>query len=269
MSRIVNDLHRSAEIIKSIGESVLPDGQTVSQSLTIDGIPYWDVFATELARSYLPSAMDKVSFIDLIFQLTKSFLVRINYFFRDLSRIYKYRNKSDNTPSKEIILCLDFMPQQSRDVIQPVVKYLAKNQDKQIISLRDRKWPLEERKLNAKELRRITWSFWSNDLIYKIKNVNKQLKIIKKYLLKSGHLDKIIERSEPSLKKRIKRALNRLFIGEMPSLIRSGVLSKYILKNQVPSLVFAGDTNDPRTRIYMLQCKELGIPCLALQFGSN
>ena len=108
MPKIVNDLHRSAEIIKSIGESVLPDGQTVSQLLTIDGIPYWDVFASELARSYLPSAMAKVSFIDLIFQLTKPFLVRVNYFFRDLSRIYKYRNKSDSSPSKEIILCLDF-----------------------------------------------------------------------------------------------------------------------------------------------------------------
>jgi len=57
MSNIVDDLHRSADLIKSIGDSLFLDGRSLSESLTIDGIPYWDVFAPELAMTYLPFAL--------------------------------------------------------------------------------------------------------------------------------------------------------------------------------------------------------------------
>ncbi|MFL2980890.1 MAG: CDP-glycerol glycerophosphotransferase family protein [Methylophilaceae bacterium] len=267
MPNIVDDLHRSASIVKSLGDALLPNGKSLSQALTIDGIPYWDVFAPELARAYLPAAMAETSYSELISQLTKPILVKAKYFIRDLTRLYKHRNEYNGKSLTNTILCLDFMPQQSRDVVQPVVSYLAKNQDKQIISLRDSKWPSHKEVLNSNEVRRTTWSFWSKDLSYKINNLNKQLRLIKKSLMNSGQLEQIISLNEPDLRIRIQRAINRLFIGEFASLIRHGVLSKHILEKQLPSLLIAGDTNDPRTRIYMLQCKKLGIPCLALQFG--
>jgi hypothetical protein len=267
MSNIVDDLHRSAKIVKSIGDAVLPDGQTLSQSLTIDGIPYWDVFAPELARAYLPATLAENSYSELILQLTKPVLIKAKYFIRDLTRLYKHRNEYNGKSLTNTILCLDFMPQQSRDVVQPVARYLANNQDNQVISLRDSEWPSYKGVLNSNEVRRTTWSFWSDGLHLKIHNLNKQLASIKKSLMKSKGLEQIASLSEPHLRKRIQRAINRLFIGEFASLIRHGVLSKHILEKQHPSLVIAGDTNDPRTRIYMLQCKGLGIPCLALQFG--
>ena len=43
----------------------LTDDQ-LSQSLTIDGIPYWDVFAPELASRYIPSAFGKCGYSELI-----------------------------------------------------------------------------------------------------------------------------------------------------------------------------------------------------------
>ena len=159
------------------------------------------------------------------------------------------------------------MPQQSRDVMQPVVRYLADQKDVQIMSLRDREWPTVEGILNSNELRRTIWDFWSDELSMKTSILNGQLKSIKKYLIKSKALEQIIDISEPGFRKRIQRALNRLFIGEFSTLIRQGVISKFILEKHRPSLVIATDIHDPRTRTYMLQCKHLHIPCLSLQHG--
>ena len=159
------------------------------------------------------------------------------------------------------------MPQQSRDVMQPVVRYLADQKDVQIMSLRDRKWSTVEGALNSNELRRTIWDFWNDELSMKTSVLNRQLKSIKKNLINSKALEKIIDTSAPGFKKSIQRALNRLFIGEFSTLIRQGVISKFILEKHRPTLVIATDIHDPRTRIYMLQCKHLNIPCLALQHG--
>ena len=159
------------------------------------------------------------------------------------------------------------MPQQSRDVMQPVVRYLANQKDVQIMSLRDRKWSTVEGTLSSNELRRTIWDFWNDELSMKTSVLNRQLKSIKKNLINSKALEKIIDTSAPGFKKSIQRALNRLFIGEFSTLIRQGVISKFILEKHRPTLVIATDIHDPRTRIYMLQCKHLNIPCLALQHG--
>ena len=199
--------------------------------------------------------------------MTKPFLVKSKYFIRDLTHLYKHSDEYTGKSLSNRILCLEFMPQQSRDVMQPVVRYLADEKDVQILSLRDREWPAVEDTLNSNELRRTIWDFWSDELSMKTSILNKQLKSIKKYLIKSKALEQIIDISEPGFRKRIQRALNRLFIGEFSTLIRQGVISKYILENHRPSLVIATDIHDPRTRIYMLQCKNLHIPYLALQHG--
>ena len=263
MSNIVDDLHQSANLIKSIGDTLLPDGRSLSDSLTIDGIPYWDVFAPELARVYLPYALAESDYKKLIIQLTKPILIKTKYFIRDLTRRYKHRHEYSDQTTSETILCLDFMDQQSRDVVQPVVSYLANHQEKQVLSLRDSEWPSHLGTLNSNEVRRTTWSFWCDDL--NTQSLDRKLNSIKKSFVKSKVLEQI--GGKPYFRKRIQRAINRLFIGELSSLIRHGVLSKHILKKLRPSLVISADTADPRTRIYMLQCKKLGIPCLALQFG--
>jgi len=267
MSHIDDVLYRSEKIVKSIGDAILTDGRSLSQLLTIDGIPYWDVFASELASRYIPSAFGECGYIESIMQLTKPILVKSKYFVRDLTQLYKRRNEYTEKSLSNRILCLEFMPQQSRDVMQPVVRYLVDQKDVQIMSLRDREGPTVEGALNSNELRRTIWDFWSDELSMKASVLNGQLKSIKKYLIKSKDLEKIIDISEPGIKKRIQRALNRLFIGEFSALIRQGVISKFILEKHRPSLVIATDINDPRTRIYMLQCKHLHIPCLALQHG--
>ena len=178
-------LYRSETIVKSIGGAILPDGRSISQSLTIDGIPYWDVFASELASRYIPSAFGECGYSELITQLTKPILVKSKYFIRDLTHLYKHSDEYTGKSLSNRILCLEFMPQQSRDVMRPVVRYLADQKDVQIMSLRDRKWPTVEGTLNSNELHRTIWDFWNDELSIKTSILNGQLKSIKKNLINS------------------------------------------------------------------------------------
>jgi hypothetical protein len=267
MSEIVDDLRRSALLVKSIGGSLLPDGRTLSDALTIDGIPYWEVFAVELSRIYLPPCLSGIDGKGFFAKVIRPNLVRAKYFARDLVRLNKHLNEYSVLSSCAAILCLDFSDHISRDVVQPVVLDLADNHDKKIICLRDREWLHSSGTSHPNVLFRTTWNFWGDELRLNARSLGRQLGTIRKLLTKSKALEHIVDEIDPNLQGVIQPALNRLLVGEFASLIRHGVLSRHILEQQRPSLVFAGDIADPRTRIYILQCKALGIPCLGLQFG--
>jgi hypothetical protein len=267
MSRIFDALYSSEKIVKSIGNATLVDGRSLSESLIIDGIPYWDVFASELASRYIPSAFGEISFRESIIQLIKPSLIKAKYFFRDLTRIHKHKDKYKKKSLSNRILCLEFMPQQSRDVMQPIVRYLVDQKNLQVISLRDKKWPDLMDNLSPKELQATIWDFWNDELNIKANRLNKQSKLIKNHFIKSKVLEQITNIKELAFGKRIQIILNRLFTGELPSLIRQGVISKFILEKYRPSLVLVSDIHDPRTRIFLLQCKHLNIPSLAVQHG--
>lgn len=268
MAEIVFDLHRSARVIKMIGDSLLPDGRSVSEVLTLQDIPYWEVFAVELSRIYLPPNLSESDGLGIFAKVIKPNLVKIKYLVRDFVRIHKYRLDCSNQPASNDILCLDFSDHISRDVIQPVVSCLADQRDRQITCLRDRDWPISPSASHPNVLSRITWSFWCDELRIKALVLKRQLAITKKILIKSKALKQIVDTIDPDLWWRIEPALNRLLNGEFTSLLRHGILSKHILEQHRPSLVIAGDIADPRTRLYLLQCKALDIPCLALQFGN-
>jgi hypothetical protein len=267
MAEIVDDLHRSAQLVKSIGDSLLPDGRSLSDALTMDGISYWEVFAVELSRIYLPPCLSGDDGNGIFSKIIRPNLVRAKYFARDLARLRKHRLEYSSQPASEAILCLDFSDHISRDVIQPVVRYLADHQDRKITCIRDREWSVSAGTSHPNVLCRTTWNFWCDKLRLKAQGLRRQLNLTKKSLTKSKALEQIVDAIDPDLWGKIQPALNRLLVGEFASLIRHGVLSRHILEQQRPSLVFAGDIADPRTRIYILQCKALGIPCLGLQFG--
>lgn len=267
MAEIVDDLYRSAELVKSIGASLLPDGRSVSEAFTMEGISYWEVFAVELSRIYLPPCLSGSGGKRVFAKVIRPNLVRVKHFFCDLARFHKHSLEYSEQPAREGILCLDFSDHISRDVLQPVVRYLAENQDKEITCLRDRQWPISAGTLRPNVLHRITWNFWHDELRLKARVLRRQMGLAKKSLMKSKALKQIVDTIDPDLWGRIQPALNRLLVGEFATLIRHGIFSRHILEQQRPSLVIVGDIADPRTRIYLLQCKALGIPCLALQFG--
>jgi hypothetical protein len=52
--------HGYASLIKRLGATTLPWGQTLSKALTVDDVPFWEIFATELAYRHLTTAVASV-----------------------------------------------------------------------------------------------------------------------------------------------------------------------------------------------------------------
>lgn len=49
-----------ASLIKGLGATALPWGETLSEALTVDELPFWEIFATELAYRHLTTAVASV-----------------------------------------------------------------------------------------------------------------------------------------------------------------------------------------------------------------
>jgi hypothetical protein len=57
MSNTIETIQYTTRLVKMWGQSRLSDGRSLSEALTLNGIPFWDAFAVELARIYVPAAL--------------------------------------------------------------------------------------------------------------------------------------------------------------------------------------------------------------------
>jgi len=267
MSQISEVLNLCQNIVTTVGKTKVTNSKTLSEILTIDNIPYWEVFSSELSTRYFPAAYKSADSFDNLTNSIKPYLVNLKNFILDKNFIKKNESNEFSTNFSTRILCLEFMPQQSRDVMQPVVKALCKAKDVDVLILRDGIYNADYEQASLNLSIKSIWSFWNKDLEILSKQTKKYFKSIRKEINKKNILEKSNCTDDLNFMKRIQRAINRFFFGEFGSLIRRGVISKSVIEKYKPSLLITTDINDPRTRIYMLLCKRLGIPCLNLQHG--
>src|SRR4030042_3342934 len=111
ISDILSTLQYTTGLIKTWGQSRLPNGGTLSEALTLNGIPFWDVFAVELARIYMPAALTSNSDIS---QIIRPYLSRARHTPRDI--VHNRSTHGCSTwPVGQTILCLGFSDYMYRD----------------------------------------------------------------------------------------------------------------------------------------------------------
>ena len=267
MAKIVDDLDKGTNIIKILGQSLLSDGRTLSEALTIDGIPYWEVFAVELARIYIPAALANNNKSSIFTRAIKPYMVRVKYALRNYARLRGNPQNSHSWPTSEAILCLDFSEHIGRDVLQPVVRNLAEMEGKQLVCLRDKPWNYSDVYEHKNIQYQTIWHYWNWDLKIYVYSVRSKIKRVTRYLRESNDLKNNISNIDPILWKKLEVVFNRFFIADLYMLVSNAAVARHILKQHRPSLVISGDVADPRTRVFILQCKNLGVPCLEVQFG--
>jgi len=136
MSDILETLQCATGLIKTWGQSRLPRGSTLAEALTLNGIPFWDAFAVELARIYMPAALTSSSDIS---QIIRPYLSRAKHTLRAF--VHKRSTHGCSTwPVGQTILCLGFSDYMYRDVLQPVANLLAEHPDSRVVSLSDKSW---------------------------------------------------------------------------------------------------------------------------------
>jgi len=267
MPDIIETLQNTTRLVKIWGESRLPDGRTLSQALTLDGIPFWEAFSVDLARIYVPAALHAKSTPAEITKMIWPRLIRTKYGLRDF--IHNRHNTSgcSSWPDNQTILCLDFSEHISRDVLQPIATHLAENKGIKVVSLRDKAWTIAGARSHQKGLYHTVWEHWNRQVRKQVSAMTQALCRIYRDFRASNVLAEIIRDGDSCMWDQLENVFITFFRAHLPLFIPQAAVAQHILERHRPALVISPDVADPRTRVYTLLCRQLGIPCLDVQFG--
>ena len=263
MSDILDTLQYTTGLVKTWGQSRLPNGSTLAEALTLNGIPFWNAFAVELARIYMPAALTSNSDIS---QIIRPYLSRAKHTLRAF--VHRRSTHGCSTwPVNQTILCLGFSDYIYRDVLQPVANLLAEHPDCRVVSLSDKSWHKVNQRLCQNGLYQTVWQHWNQQVCRQISHLKQKVHRTKINLRASDYMLSIIHDDDQCRRRYLEHVLNLFFRVFLPFFIPQAIVARHILESHRPALIISPDVADPRTRIYTLLCRQMGIPCMEVQFG--
>lgn len=249
-------------LIEHIGKTRHSNGKTLSEILTIDGIPFWDIFAPELAWRHLTTAVAATTLKANLKLLVKPFVLRL----KNVLHLHPRDHQGcSGWPSGPMLLCLGFTPRMYRDVLQPVVDDLPADGSWRAVVL-DEGSVSEPSPNPSHVLHQSIWQHWGDEPRQRAKVLKKSLWQVES-VLKPETIINLLPPEYRHLSQAVQTVLYLLFRGYLPLMLPQVALAKHILGKHRPSLVLSPDTSDARTRMYALIGKGMGIPCLEVQFG--
>ncbi len=268
LDNITNKLQHSADLVKDWGKTVLPNGKTLGEMLTIDSIPFWDVVGVEIALYHVPKALSRSDDrLPHIMHLARTYLRAVEYFVVNKRNIFSSRNMNPRKSSIPVFIFLGFQAQFFRDTLQPVVRNMADNKEISCISLCDdfpvrRPYPSTD-----KDQFQSIWQHWNSDVDAYAHGLTNSLKKAVKELNDMKILPQIIQDGRGSLWPQMKGVFDWLFVVYFPNLMKHYAITRHILEYYRPEIIFSPDVADPRTRLYCLAGRHRKIPTLEVQFG--
>jgi hypothetical protein len=267
MSNTIETIQYTTRLVKMWGQSRLSDGRTLSEALTLNGIPFWDAFAVELARIYVPAALSADAAPSDITQTMRPYLVRAKYGLLDFVRNRRSTQGCSSWPTGHTIICLGFIDYIYRDILQPVATQLAERPDVKVVSLSDKSWHKANVCLQQNGLYQTVWEHWNQQVAMQVSKMRQELSRTEKYLRASNIMSKIVRDDDRCMWDQLENVFNRFFRADLQLLVPQAVVAQHILENHRPALIISPDVADPRTRFYTLICRQMGIPCMEVQFG--
>lgn len=192
MLDIIKTLQYTTRLVKIWGKSRFPDGRTLSEALTLSGIPFWDAFVVDLARIYVPPTLYTDATSSSISLMIRPYLIRFKYGFRDFIRNRHSTQGCFSWPTDKTILCLDFSEHMSRDVLQPIATRLGEYSDFKVVSLRDKSWQNTDTYLHDNGLHQTVWEHWNQQIGLQATKIRQDLTRTEKDLRTSNVLVNII-----------------------------------------------------------------------------
>ena len=267
MHDIIETLQYTTRLVKMWGQSRLSNGSTLSEALTLNGIPLWDEFAVELARIYVPAALSAGATCSKMRQIIKPYLIRAKYALRDFVRNRYNTHGCSSWPTGHTILCLGSTDYIYRDILHPVATRLAKHPGCKVVSLSNKSWHNATACPHQNVSYQTISEHWNQRVVLQVSKLRKELYRIESDLRASNDLANIIRDDNRPLWTQLENVFNGFFRADLPLLVPQAVVAQHILESHRPALVISADVADPRTRAYTLLCKRMGIPCMEVQFG--
>ncbi len=256
-----------ASVIESLGRSTLSNGKTLSEALTVDGIPFWDVFSSELAWRHLTTAIAATTPLASAKLLAKPYVLRFKDRLKRFGNTQCIARNASNWPANPAVLCLGFTARMYRDVLEPVVACLTAKGDCRVVVLGDTPYPGGDRNSNENILYQQVWQYWGPDLERQLRALKQSVRRIEIELVTSKRLDSLFPKDDRRISEALHKIFYLLFRCYLPLILRQAVVAKHIMSECRPSLVLSPDTSDARARIYTLLSRSMHVPSMDVQFG--
>lgn len=255
-------LDRSAGLVRLWGDSAPPRGQTVRQLLTIDDISIWDVMAVEIALYLLPNALASRAGRPSIREMLLPVLRPIKYAFQRALPVNVSHCKS--WPEGPTALLTGFSWYLARDVLLPVAERLHAGKKVAPVILTNE---LPENYTGHVPVQ-LSSRHVNQEVIENARRISALARAASSRLLAdSDYLDLFQEKGCPLWTKVGNAIETALLIRAVRQLSIDISIAKHILSVHRPALIASIDVADPRTRIYSLLGRSLGIPTIQVQSG--
>lgn len=262
MNLFEQSLHESSNLVNRWGSSGPSGERTLRELLTVDGISVWDVMAVELALYHIPNGLAERSGRRTLRQILTPYLRPLKYAFWRSAPI----DTSDcgRWPSGITALFLGFTSYMARDVLQPVVDMLGRENGLAPVLLTANLTLSGEATASTHSVHRHR----SGETVRAARDFAKSIRRANSILTGDDRYRRIFEDEGrqlwPLIKDGVSQAFNVYAGFYLPDTV---AIARHILMDHRPAVIVSIDVADPRTRIYTLLGRALGIPTVQVQSG--
>lgn len=264
----VNTLHFTADLVKRWGKIRLSNGETLEATLTIDGgVSLWQVVAPILAAFILPKDLARKTLLPFFPRVIRPYLAWAKQHMRYMYASPKRSQRTNDWPTKPVLLFLGFSGYMYRDILSSVADYAAKNYHMDYVVIHDDGWFQESVvKLQGREVHAV-WEHWDQEVAAHELKLRHELAAKVRYLKQSKIVSVLVDNNDAILMTNLDATFKWLYMTYLPSLLPYVALTRHILAEHRPVAIISPDVTDRRTRLFCIIGKNMGIPSLEVQFG--
>ena len=264
---LTESFHKAAGLVKGWGETILPDGATVEDAFTIEGLSFWSAVSPSLAFGHVSKALSGLPRSPSLMESCRTLVRKVrNTSFHIRMPFVAGRKACRGWPGHPSFLFLGFSHYIYRDTLQPVAARIADRPGSSVIVLDDVVSAPSGKIVPPGVTHQSLWQHWDTDVTQTLRKMRKALHDAKRRLDAPSGLPEIIA-SSGIAREDARRISAWLFDACFPRLLVQGAIALHIMERHRPALIISPDVNDPRTRIFGLAGKLSGIRTLEIQFG--
>jgi hypothetical protein len=267
MSDAIETLQYAAGLVKRWGQTPLPNGDTLEDILTVDGVSLWAAVAPILAAFILPKVLARKVPLSVFSRFVKPYLSWAKHYIKTFPRISYRSGGMEQWPSSPACLFLGFSGYMYRDVLAPVANRFIEDYHMDYVVLHDDGLFQDSAvKLQGDGIQSI-WNYRNQPVLDNESRLRNKFNANLRYLKYNKLLPALIDNTDNTLWPKVEATFRWLWRVYIPSLIPYVALAQHILKQHRPFIIISPDVADPRARIFCLVARLIGIPSLDVQFG--
>lgn len=200
--------NRYATLIEDLGQSRLPSGKSISETFTVDDIPFWEIFSAELAWRHLTTAVAATTPLANAKLLVKPFALRWKERVQGAILLHQDASGCASWPDGPTFLALGLTSRMYRDVLEPVMEYLTSNDACRAVVLTDKPYPGSDQARGKGISHQTLWQHWDSEVRQQTQQLRESMRRVESEFAGARALRHSISTADPHMS----AALDKVFL---------------------------------------------------------